>query len=187
MSPMRHLTVSPASFAWGTASSVAVLLSIGLALQDVRLAKAVTSAASDNNLPVSSVSMSGMGGNTAPPSRADTLDTPWNFPRGEDPDAPFRSVGLLANEQGVTVTHMQRKVISTSSRALAHVQYDLQLRGNYVAIKSVLIGMLQKFPGLVIQRLAFRSERADGPGAAGAEDVGGTVELIQYLSPVSDR
>jgi hypothetical protein len=184
---MRHLTASPASIAWGTASSVAVLLSIGLALQDARLSKTVTSAAVDTHRHTSSESTLRISGGPAFPSPADTPSPPWNFPRGEDPDAPFRSVGLLANEQGVTVTQMQRKAISTSSRALARTQYDLQLRGNYVAIKSVLIGVLQKFPGLVIQRLAFRSERADGPGTAGAEDVGATVELIQYLSPASDH
>jgi hypothetical protein len=79
---------------------------------------------------------------------------------------------------------------SSDPRSLGQARLSVQVRGDYRDIKSFAIALLDKFPGLALERLSVRRSSTPGaapaafPSSAPAEAMDeATVEFIQYTRP----
>ena len=157
-----------------------VPLALALSLLDWRLAKSWRAASSAEALaprPANPVS-----GNTL--DVAGVIDYVASLPQVADGDAVVRFASRLAQDQALRVLQMQTESVSTDPRKFGQTKLTLQVRGDYIHIKNLVIGLLAKFPGLTLQRLTIHHRDAV-PGApvdAGSDEA--AVEMIQYLRPV---
>ena len=80
---------------------------------------------------------------------------------------------------------MQSQTIAIDAKRSGQVKFTLQLRGDYVHIKNVVIGLLAKFPGLTLQRLTIhhRDASSGNPADKGSDEA--TLELIQFVRPAA--
>ncbi len=152
-----------------------VLVALVLAWQGLKLEQGQPVAAIAARLPVAALSNSG-----SQPAPVDFVPT---LPQVADPDGTIRFATRLSEGLSVTIAQIQSRPVSTSKQAFGRVQYDLRLHGDYADIKSLLAGVLSKFPGLSLERLTLH--RSDVSSAVAASDVDATVELVQLLAPAA--
>jgi hypothetical protein len=103
-------------------------------------------------------------------------------------DALARAASRLAREQQITVVRLQSESIAGQAGHLRQSRIRLDVLGNYVATKALLIELLSKFPGLTLEHFAIR--HASGPsgvdagvGARPSIEDRASIELIQYSVP----
>jgi hypothetical protein len=109
-----------------------------------------------------------------------------SLPADSASDQQFRFAARLAESSRVTIAQMQSESANGGdSRHFPRRRLTMQLRGDYRDIKAVCWGVLDKFPGLVLQRMAIRHHEAPGATAPAGDrgDDEATIELIQYLRP----
>jgi len=94
-------------------------------------------------------------------------------------DQQMRFAARLAEEQHVVLGQMQYEAMHMEGAGLGRTRVLLQLRGDYRDVKSLVIALLHKYPGLTLERLTLR--HAGGPGTERPDEA--NVELVQYLRP----
>lgn len=110
------------------------------------------------------------------------------LPPDQDSDALTRYLSKIAHEEGLALLQMQSENLKTDPRHLAQRRSTLEVRGDYLSTKRMLIAMLAKFPGLTLEHWAIR-HRPSGAAtnapadAANRPDDESTIELIQYSRP----
>ena len=87
-------------------------------------------------------------------------------------DAQIRHAGKLAESLHLVVAQMQADARSSAPHGLAQVRLAIQLRGDYRDLKAFVASMLEKYPGLTLEKLSITH------GASADE---ASVELVQYL------
>ena len=102
-----------------------------------------------------------------------------------DSDALTRWAAKIAHKQGVTLVQIHTEPAKPDGKHLGQAQVSLQIRGTYPSLKIVLISLLNKFPGLVLEHLTVRHPSANGVKAVATATSDGiddeaTIELIQY-------
>lgn len=107
------------------------------------------------------------------------------LPRVVDSDATFRFATRLAQDQGVSISQMQSDFTATEANKLGQAKITLQMRGDYVRIKNVMIDLLAKFPGLTLQHLTIHHRDAAPGKSADTSSDEASLELIQYLRPAA--
>jgi len=110
-----------------------------------------------------------------PAAPVDAGDFTAELPAVAPTDEQLRFAARLAEEQHVTLSQMQYEVLHADPGNLGRTRVVLQMRGDYRDMKSLLAALLQKFPGLTLERLTVRH-------ATGADEA--SVELIQHLRPL---
>jgi hypothetical protein len=107
------------------------------------------------------------------------------LPANGDSDPLIRWASKIASEQGVTLVQIQTEAAKPDSKHLGQIHAALRLRGEYPAIKVVLISLLDKFSGLTLEHLTIRHRMSvvSNAGAATTPDRSddeATIEMIQY-------
>jgi hypothetical protein len=116
-------------------------------------------------------------------------DASDDLPSVGDLNSLPRFTSRIAHEQGLVVVQMQTEVSKPDGKHLAQARTTLQLRGDYVPTKTLLIALLAKFPGLTLEHLTIRhrptavASQAPTDVARRSEDET-TIEMIQYSKPV---
>lgn len=83
------------------------------------------------------------------------------------------------------VAQVRSEPVHTEPRRLGQIKFSLQFRGDYVDIKSVLVDILSKFPGMTVQHLSIRHSTAlAGKGSIDGGDEA-SLELLQFLRPAT--
>ena len=124
-------------------------------------------------------------GSEAAALRAEPPDFVSALQRVADPDLTFRFAARLAHDQGIQISQMQSEFIATEANKLGQAKFTLQLRGDYVRIKNVMIDLLAKFPGLTLQHLTIHHRDAAPGNSADTSSDEASLELIQYLRPAA--
>ncbi len=129
----------------------------------------------------------------APPSNA-ASDFVAELPAVAPSDAQIRFAAKIAREARVIVVQMQTEPLKADPKTLGQSRLTLQLRGDYRDIKTVWIALIEKYPGLVLERMTIRhhADVSAPPGAttsatalppADRADDEATLEMIQYTRP----
>ena len=100
-------------------------------------------------------------------------------------DAIIRFTSRLARDQGVRVSQVQSETTASGASQLSQAKCTLQLRGDYRGIKNVTIGLLAKFPGLILQRLVIHHRDATSGSTADQSADEASLEFVQFLRPAA--
>ncbi len=130
------------------------------------------------------------------PLAEDARDFVSELPAESPNDAQIRYAAKLAHESHVVIVQMQAEPLKADPKTLGQSRLTLQLRGDYRDIKNVWIALIEKYPGLVLERMTIRHHDAMSsvtavpaaaeamalPPAEAADDEA-TLEMIQYTRP----
>ncbi len=94
------------------------------------------------------------------PSAEDARDFVSELPAESPNDAQIRYAAKLAHELHVVIVQMQAEPLKADPKTLGQTRLTLQLRGDYRDIKNVWIALIEKYPGLVLERMTIRHHDA---------------------------
>lgn len=115
-------------------------------------------------------------------------DVVEDLPLVPESDSLTRFASKIAHELGLTLLQMQSESLKVEPNHLGQRRSTLQVRGDYLSTKKLLIALLAKFPGLTLEHWTIR-HRAGGLPTTAAADVANrsddesTIDLIQYSRP----
>ncbi len=113
-----------------------------------------------------------------------TRDFVATLPSSSTQDVLMRFVSREAVAQDLLLVQLQQDSKTSEAMPLSHQTLRVQVTGDYIHIKTLLIDTLSKFPGLVVGRLTMQHRFipvSQTPSDRSGEEA--TLELVQYLRP----
>lgn len=87
------------------------------------------------------------------------------------------NIQKLATAQGLSLSGLSVREHTLSAKSLAHLEWEVSLKGTYPQVKSALAEILQHTPGLRIQSLKFKRSSVN--------DLQAHITLVLWRAPVA--